>query len=191
MSVPSSVLFKPPPWSGSTASTCVLYHGCTEQDADNIENYGIDLSRCRPDADFGKGFYLTTHKRQAQQWAWYRHYSLPAHQRATNPAVILAFSLSRNDLADLEHLAFVRGDFGNESLWSLIHRFRDKPTGRDHARGLGAGTWFDVVWGPVSVLWQQRNAMADADQVSFHTEQAVALLQREIDSRSVTRQVVS
>lgn len=41
----------------------ILYHGS------NMEINRIDLSRCRPYKDFGKGFYLTDIKEQAQRMA--------------------------------------------------------------------------------------------------------------------------
>jgi hypothetical protein len=41
----------------------ILYHGS------NIEIENIDLAKCRPFKDFGRGFYLTTRKDQAQKMA--------------------------------------------------------------------------------------------------------------------------
>jgi hypothetical protein len=41
----------------------ILYHGS------NIEIEDIDLAKCRPFKDFGRGFYLTTKKDQAQKMA--------------------------------------------------------------------------------------------------------------------------
>jgi len=41
----------------------ILYHGS------NIEIESIDLSKCRPYKDFGRGFYLTSLKEQAEIWA--------------------------------------------------------------------------------------------------------------------------
>lgn len=41
----------------------ILYHGS------NIEIERIDLSKSRPNKDFGKGFYLTEDKQQAQNMA--------------------------------------------------------------------------------------------------------------------------
>ncbi len=41
----------------------ILYHGS------NIEIEDIDLAKCRPFKDFGRGFYLTTRKDQAQKMA--------------------------------------------------------------------------------------------------------------------------
>jgi len=40
-----------------------LYHGT------NCHIKNIDLSKCRPYKDFGKGFYLTELKQQAKEWA--------------------------------------------------------------------------------------------------------------------------
>ena len=40
-----------------------LYHGS------NMEIKEIDLLKCRPYKDFGKGFYLTTIKEQAEKMA--------------------------------------------------------------------------------------------------------------------------
>lgn len=41
----------------------ILYHGT------NIDFDKIDLKKCRPEIDFGRGFYLTDIKRQAEQMA--------------------------------------------------------------------------------------------------------------------------
>jgi hypothetical protein len=41
----------------------ILYHGS------NIEIAKVDFTKCRPFKDFGKGFYLTTMKDQAQKMA--------------------------------------------------------------------------------------------------------------------------
>jgi len=41
----------------------ILYHGS------NVKVTGIDLSKCRPYKDFGKGFYLTDIREQAEQMA--------------------------------------------------------------------------------------------------------------------------
>lgn len=41
----------------------ILYHGT------NVQFDGIDLSKCRPNKDFGKGFYLTTIESQAIEMA--------------------------------------------------------------------------------------------------------------------------
>ncbi|MCQ4902151.1 DUF3990 domain-containing protein, partial [Phocaeicola vulgatus] len=39
----------------------ILYHGS------NTANDGIDLNRCRPYKDYGRGFYLTDNREHAQR----------------------------------------------------------------------------------------------------------------------------
>lgn len=179
----------PPPWP-KLADACVLYHGCTRNDATAIQANGIDLNRCRPDADFGRGFYMTTVQRQAENWAWYRSQCQPGSAGAGSGAVVLAFRVPRDHLARLETLCFPRGTHDYEDVWSLITHFRQPPPGNHHERTPPARRWYDVVWGPVSVLWQQRYALPDADQVSFHTHPAVALLDRTLKLGSVTETVL-
>ena len=41
----------------------ILYHDS------NVDIKTIDLSKCSPNKDFGRGFYLTTIKEQAQRMA--------------------------------------------------------------------------------------------------------------------------
>ena len=41
----------------------LLYHGT------RIKHDSIDLTKCRPDTDFGRGYYLTSIPLQAEQWA--------------------------------------------------------------------------------------------------------------------------
>jgi len=41
----------------------ILYHGS------NLEVSGIDLSKCNKYKDFGQGFYMTSIKQQAYEWA--------------------------------------------------------------------------------------------------------------------------
>ena len=50
-----------------------------------------------------------------------------------------------------------------------------RPRGVDHCRG-GGSPWYDVVAGPVSRDWVNREIVPGADQVSFHTRRAVAVL---------------
>jgi len=41
-----------------TNAPLLVHHGTVEAHATNIQNYGIDLNRCRPNHDFLRGFYL-------------------------------------------------------------------------------------------------------------------------------------
>ncbi len=159
-----------------------LWHGCTVEDKDNLEAAGIDLTQCRVDSDFGRGFYTTTVRRQAEHWAWDRaRWKIANRRRGTRP-VVLRFLVPRVRLGKLLSLQFVLGDFHNEDFWSLVqHCRRSVPAARGrsevvHDHRCPELGWYDVVVGPVSAFWEQRVAMTDADQVSFHTPKAVRIL---------------
>jgi hypothetical protein len=187
----SPILNPAPPWQPDRSECVILWHGCTALDKNNIEAKGIDLSRCRVNTDFGRGCYTTTLERQARQWAWARFYewqSEPRNARKTgNQPVVLRFRVRRyalnkrpaaldDGLDRLLSLHFVLGDYGNEDFWSLVQHCRQSTPAavRDHRRP--PADWYDLVTGPVAAFWQQRVAMDDADQVSFHTDKGIKLL---------------
>jgi Protein of unknown function (DUF3990) len=160
----------PPPW---TNQDLWLYHGTLLHHAKDILK-GVDLARSKPRTDFGRGFYTTTLKRQARAWAW----TLSLRSPGTVPAII-QFTVDRNLLSRLDTLWFVRGNFDAADFWSLVHHCRG--TGGPHRRGLldryrKPIEWYVVVVGPVAAFWQQRAAILDADQASFHTKKAAKLL---------------
>jgi hypothetical protein len=104
--------FEPPPWDGERVT---LYHGTVERHTASVLA-GVDLRLARARQDFGQGFYTTPLQRQAVAWA------LKAANRSGvlgAPAVI-AFDVSLDDLARLDTLAFVRGEFEAERFWSLV-----------------------------------------------------------------------
>jgi hypothetical protein len=178
-----------PAWSPPRSRYIRLYHGCTSQDANNIQVHGIDLTLCRLDTDFGRGFYTTTVLYQARQWAWARFYDpMVAHMRPNQP-VVLKFVLDRHHLADLYLISFVLGGRMKRDFWSLVQHCRQSMPGtvNDHRGPVYQpdGTrGYDVACGPVAAFWRQRYAMQDADQFSFHTADGVRLLQRLIDSKN-------
>jgi hypothetical protein len=90
---------------------------------------------------------------------------ISATRPGTNPAVI-KIEITRTSLANLDTIAFVRGDFDAEDNWSLIHHCRKGAL--DHGRPSPKPS-YDVVYGPVAAFWNQRMTIADADQISFHT----------------------
>ena len=49
----------------------ILYHGS------NIYIESIDLSKSKPNKDFGKGFYLSENKAQAEQMAKFKALLIP------------------------------------------------------------------------------------------------------------------
>ena len=155
---------RPNPW---TNQDILLYHGTVNRSALDILDR-IDLNKCRPAVDFGLGFYTTTLLRQAEAWA-----QLKAHQSGEPPAVV-EFIVKRDHLATLDGLWFVRGTYDAEDYWSLIFHCRMGMPG--HGRGAASLSPYDIVVGPVTGFWRQKAALLDYDQVSFHTNGAIGLL---------------
>ena len=113
--------------------------------------------------DFGLGFYATTWFDQAKSWA-----NLRAMRRPGSRAVVLAFLVPRNDLAELEALVFTNEKVG---YWPFVRYCR--LGGAPHGRVGTQQRSYDIVYGPVSVGIQEF-VVKDSDQVSFHTLKAVA-----------------
>ena len=130
------------------------------------------MSFAKPHRDFGLGFYTTTSKRQAEAWAYEMVAVVNAGGGTGKPGVV-EFIMKRGDLAGLDSLSFVQGDFGADDFWSLVFHCRSsyhgyhKPDGDD---------WYDLVVGPVAGFWRQRVALQGYDQTSFHTDNSVKLL---------------
>ena len=162
------ILYPPPAWANQDI---VLYHGTVDTFAGAIVKGPIRASFGRTHTDFGPGFYATTLLRQAHTWAA----QIAASRPGTRPSVV-ELQVSRNDLATLQTLAFVRGDFHADDFWSLIHYCRNGAT--DHGRPPHLSPYYDVVYGPVAAFWNQRMSIADADQLSFHTAAAEAVLNK-------------
>ena len=160
-----------------TDNDLTLYHGSDESAANAISTpvggapNGIDLALCSPATDFGQGFYTTTNLHQAQQWANMRIAGLPPG--SSTRAAVVGFTVTRDSMAGLAHMAFVRhGRPPNSDYWNLVAHCR---SGGAHDRNNVTGDFYDIVHGPVS-LWRQLLVIADSDQVSFHTNAALAAL---------------
>jgi len=143
----------------------VYFHGTTKRSADAILRDGIDPGMGSANTDFGSGFYTTTNREQAEEWA-------EARAAATGDlAVVLRLTIDRAGLARLRNLSFV---LPTEDYWSLVERCRD---GKDEAYATGRD--YDVVNGPVARRWFGPAAYAihvGYDQTSFHGDQAKAFL---------------
>ncbi len=137
-----------------------LYHGCLSSHASAIRLTTVNPRLGNPDTDFGRGFYTTTDRNQAGQWAhkvYARNY-FPAGN-PTDPPVVLEFRVPLDALAGLEWLSFARGDPDHEPFWSFVRHCRSSrrataaspPLVRTHLRPgtTPAGGWYDVVSGPV------------------------------------------
>jgi len=159
------IVFPPPLW---TNQDVVVYHGTIDTYVGALTSGAVRVASGRTGTDFGPGFYTTTLLRQAHMWA-----AQIAAAKPGTAAAVVQYTLKREDLAGLETLAFVRGDFDAEDFWSFIHYCRHGAT--NHARG-GSSIYYDLVYGPVAAFWNQRMIIADADQISFHSSNAEAVL---------------
>ncbi|HKO10180.1 MAG TPA: DUF3990 domain-containing protein [Alphaproteobacteria bacterium] len=151
------------PWNNGPVR---LYHGCDALAARAMQTHGIDLTRCRPRTDFGRGFYTTTSEYQAKQWANQRARRNPQNA-AKSVAIVIRFDVDRDGLAALQDLVFV---MDGPDFYALASYCR---TGSMPLHGRARP--YDVVYGPVS-LWQQRLVIKDCDQISFHTPEALDVL---------------
>jgi hypothetical protein len=175
--------FPPPTW---THQPIVLYHGTLTSHADDITKKGINLKCCKSYTDFGRGFYTTTSLIQAQSWAW--HLAAASHTSTSSLALpaqsVVMFTVDREALGELLTLAFVRGDWYAEDYWSLVFHCRSGLPGHGLPKKKPSfyhdqkkhESYYDVVYGPIAAFWPQRSAMHDSDQISFHTDKAVNLL---------------
>jgi hypothetical protein len=154
----------------------ILYHGTLNKHANSILTLGIDIEKSRNASDFGRGFYLTTLKYQAEAWADQSkdRISDPAERNAPeNSPVIMAYQVQRDDLAKLDALWFIRGSHDADDFWSFVFHCREGKSG--HGRYTNHGL-YDIVAGPVAAFWRQKTLIAGADQVSFHSDRAIGLL---------------
>src|SRR5262249_49794225 len=109
---PVPAAFSPPtPW---TNQNVLLYHGTLDVHVASIRG-GVNPALGRAATDFGREFYTTTVERQARSWA----FSLSKRRPGTRPAV-LRFDVSRDDLAGLDSIWFVRGNPDADDFWSLV-----------------------------------------------------------------------
>lgn len=142
-----------------------LYHGTLNNYVASILGEVI-LDCSKRHNEFGRGFYTTTVLKQARAWA------ISSAQRKGGSPAVVAFTLSRDDLAKLDSLWFVTGHNDSDDFWSFVYHCRNGCS--DHGRKINEG-WYDVVVGPVTV-WPRRVLYPDYDQVSFHTSLAIDML---------------
>src|SRR5437764_15311610 len=161
------IVFPPSAWKNQHI---VLYHGTVNTYVPAILS-GVKLRLGKRYTDFGPGFYTTTLLRQARTWA-----AQIGASKTGGVAAVVRFTIARNDLAKLQALAFVRGDFDADDYWSFVHYCRTGAT--DHVRT--GRRYYDVVYGPVAASWNQRMIIADADQISFHTKAAESVLNKSL-----------
>jgi hypothetical protein len=143
----------------------IYFHGTTKRHADAIRRDGIDPACGAPNTDFGSGFYTTTNREQAAEWADARASS------TGDTAVVLQLTVKRPELARLRNLSFVQP---TEDYWSLVERCRDR-----NDDPYCTGEHYDVINAPVAKRWFGSAAYEihqGYDQTSFHGDKAKAFL---------------
>jgi len=145
-----------------------LYHGTVMANANAIVKVGVDILKGRQTTDFGRGFYATTDKTNANEWARRKSARL-----GSEPAVVL-LELDRVRLGRLQSIVFIRGSLHAAEYWSFVSHCR---------RGLPhrprTGDFYDVAYGPVAKIWDDSANSAtwdDYDQIGFHTRLAQDML---------------
>lgn len=103
----------------------VLYHGS------NVPIESIDLSKSRPYKDFGRAFYLSADKAQAQEMARFKMLT------AGGEEIVTAFQVE--DLSSLNMLSF---DAYTEAWAEFVYNNRDERQNFSHP--------YDVVYGPIA-----------------------------------------
>jgi len=151
----------------------ILYHGSTLR----VEN--PLLTKCRPNTDFGRGFYTTTSREQAEKWA-----KLKQQRAGKGLAIITEYEINDSvfERADLMIFKFTKPD---KNWLDFVYNNR---------KGLQSG-YFDIVFGPVAndrlfatiTLYEQGILTADAaiaqlktyllyDQISFNSQKVIDCL---------------
>jgi len=158
----------------------ILFHGS------NVEVSRIDLSRCTKYKDFGQGFYMTSIKGQAREWA-----KKVARRFGSGEPTLSIYEFDEN--ADsLRHLSFTEPD---EKWATFVINNRNREFS-DHGNVLSNhDNKYDLVCGlvanddistvldaflmgilPLSEISKALIYKKLNDQYSFHTPRALALL---------------
>lgn len=141
--------------------------------------------------DFSQGFYTTTVRDQARQWA---NEGVRRQAARTPPvpsgAVVFKYVVSRDDLAAADALVFVTP---STDYFAFVRHCRRFPGALRHDRIRPPGPptapkpHYDIVYGPVSLGFQQL-VIHGADQVSFHEQHlAGRLLTNPLVTMAATR----
>lgn len=92
----------------------ILYHGS------NTAIDGIDLNRCRPYKDFGRGFYLTDIREQAQRMA-----ARTARMFSGNPTLTMfEFDFEEAQSSELKVKVFKEPDWGMGTFCHVEPRYK-------------------------------------------------------------------
>ena len=155
----------------------ILYHGT------NVVFDGIDLTKSKPNKDFGQGFYLSREYTQAMDMA-----KIKVEQLESGTPTILTFEADENKMLSLKVLRF--DDYSEE--WAKFILLNRNNASRQPAHD------YDIVIGPIAndrvgvQLWKYENPSIDLPtlvhnlrnmkgitfQYFFGTERAIKILKR-------------
>lgn len=155
----------------------ILYHGT------NADFGEIDLTKSKPNKDFGRGFYLSREYTQAMAMA-----KTKVEQLETGAPTILTFEVDENQMDNLRVLRF--DDYSEE--WAKFILMNRNNASHEQAHD------YDIVIGPIAndrvgvQLWKYENHSIDLPtlvhnlrnmkgitfQYYFGTERAVNILKR-------------
>lgn len=155
----------------------ILYHGS------NTKVEAVDLSRCRPNKDFGQGFYLTPDKSAAEKMA------LRTVKRFGGTPFLMTYDFDEAQLEKLNQKLFEVPSV----VWAMfvMANRRADNSAKDH----NLDNKYDIVVGPVAnddlallfrqfsrglltveMLMREMQFKRLTTQYSFHTQSAVSLL---------------
>lgn len=157
-----------------------LYHGTVKWYADDIVNRGIDLLKNRENTDFGKGFYVTTKRSQAWDWAIKRNAAFPAVVKFKNQLdglKILNLN-SKKLLPDWKHVVY-----SNRVLRSIDSNWVDPCAGYDCIIGpMADGATYDVSQQAIENKWPEEEffkrlkKIIDGSQIAIKTQAGIRAL---------------
>jgi hypothetical protein len=162
----------------------ILYHGS------NTEIEQVDLSKCRPYKDFGRGFYTTVVKEQSWRMA------LRTAKRYGGGPCVTVFSIV-NEVFSRSGLKIRIFENPTEQWAQFVINNRYPKLGDIHGSECNTDNKYDIVQGPVAnddlnfifnqyvtglvpmeYLAAQMKEKKLTDQISFHTVNAVRELQK-------------
>jgi hypothetical protein len=151
----------------------IVYHGSTVRVEKPL------LAKCRSNTDFGRGFYTTTSKEQAEKWA-----KLKQQREGKGLAVVSIYEINDSlfESTEIELLKFTKAD---KDWLDFVYGNR---------KGLKSKL-YDIVFGPIAndrlfatiTLYEQGILTADAaieqlktyllfDQISFNSQKVIDFL---------------
>lgn len=160
----------------------ILYHGS------NVDIQKIDLAKCKPNKDFGRGFYLTTTKEQAERMA-----QRVSRMFAGNPYLnIYTFDESLLDSSELKIRQFEKP---SEEWAKFVIANRNYKRTQNIQDDNNIDNRYDIVVGPIAnddlallfrqfsdglitveTLTREMEFKKLTNQYSFHSEKALSYL---------------